>query len=63
MSGDLGVLSVTSWASDGAVVTATWDEIGSESVRWLDAKGERMLLEQETASKVSIRGERGQIEF
>lgn len=62
--GDPGVVSVTSWASDGAVVTLTWDEIaGSVSIRWLDAEGERMFLERETASKVSIRDERGQIEF
>ena len=32
-----GVVSVTAWANDGAVLTLTWDEIaGSVSVRWLE---------------------------
>ncbi|MFT4296058.1 MAG: hypothetical protein QM582_11670 [Micropruina sp.] len=59
-----GVVSVTSWADDGSVVTLTWDETaGSVHVRWLEAEEERLLVERETASKISVRENHGQIEF
>jgi hypothetical protein len=63
-SDEPGVVSVTSWANDGSVVTFTWDEIaGSVHVRWTEADEERLLVERESASKVSVRENRGQIEF
>jgi hypothetical protein len=59
-----GVVAVTAWATDGAAVTLTWDVIArSVSVRWLEAGDERLTLEREAASKVSVREERGQVEF
>lgn len=59
-----GVVSVTAWANDGSIVTMTWDEIaGSVHVRWVEAEGDRLVITRETASKVSVRDERGQIEF
>lgn len=59
-----GVVSVTSWANDGSVVTLTWDETaGSVQVRWAEAEEERLLVVRETASKVSVRENHGQIEF
>lgn len=59
-----GVVSVTSWANDGSVVTLTWDETaGSVHVRWAEADEERLVLEREMASKVSVREDRGRIEF
>lgn len=51
------IASVTARADDGSRVTLTWDEIaGSVSVRWVDGDRERLVLERETASKVSVRG-------
>lgn len=59
-----GVLSVTAWANDGAMVILTWDEIAaSVSVRWLEAGDVRLALNRESASKVSVREENGQVEF
>jgi hypothetical protein len=59
-----GTVSVTAWANDGAVVTLTWDEIaGSVSVRWVEHGTERLALERESVSKVSVRGERDRVEF
>lgn len=59
-----GVVSVTALANDGAVVTLTWDEIAaSVSIRWAEGEAERLVLERESASKVSVRDERGAIEF
>ena len=59
-----GVVSVTAWANDGSVVTLTWDEIaGSVNVRWLEGGDERLVLERETASKVSVREEDDQVQF
>lgn len=55
-----GVVSLTAWADDGSSVTLTWDEIaGSASIRWLDGDDERLVLERETASKISVREEGG----
>lgn len=59
-----GVVSLTAWASDGSSVTLTWDEIaGSASVRWVDGDDERLVIEQETASKISVRNEQGCVQF
>lgn len=59
-----GVVSVTSWANDGSVVTVTWDEIaGSVQVRWTEADEERLVVEREMVSKVSVREDHGRIEF
>lgn len=59
-----GVVSVTAWANAGAVVTLTWDEIaGSVMLRWIEAGKERLVLEREAASKISVREEGGQVLF
>ncbi|QRP47966.1 hypothetical protein [Amycolatopsis sp. FDAARGOS 1241] len=59
-----GVVSMTARANDGSGVTLTWDEIaGAVHVRWTEANKERLPLERETVSKVSVREEHGQIEF
>ena len=59
-----GVVSVTTWANDGSVVTLTWDEMaGSVHLRWTDADEERLVVERESASRVSVRENHGQIEF
>jgi hypothetical protein len=59
-----GVVSLVAWANDGSTVTLTWDEIaGSASVRWLDGDVVRLALERETPVKISVRDERGVIEF
>jgi hypothetical protein len=63
-SDEPGVVSLTAWANDGAVVTLTWDEIaGSVLVTWMEANEERVRIEREMASKVSVREDRGQVEF
>jgi len=55
---------VTAWAKDGDTVKLTWEEVaGSVGVRWLHADDERLSLERESASKVSIREEQGRGEF
>jgi hypothetical protein len=62
--GQPGVVSLTSWANDGSSVILTWDEIaGSVSVRWSDGDSERLLLERESVSKISVRDEHGSIKF
>jgi len=59
-----GVVSVTSWAGDGSSVTLTWDEIaGSACVRWVDDGEERLVLERETLSKVSVSEEHGRVHY
>ena len=63
-SHEVGVVSVTSWADDGSVVTLTWDETaGSVHVRWTEADEERLVVEREAVSKVSVREDHGRIEF
>lgn len=63
-SDEQGVVSVTAWANDGDVVTLTWDVIaGSVNLRWLEGADERLVLERETASKISVREEQGQVQF
>ncbi len=63
-SDEPGVVSLTSWANDGSIVTLTWDETaGSVHVRWTEADEERLVLERETVSKVSVREDHGRIEF
>lgn len=58
------VTAVTAWANDGGVVTVTWDEVArSVHVRWVEAGEDRLLLERETATKVSISGDSGLVEF
>lgn len=55
---------MTAWAGDGGAVTLTWDEIaGSASVRWVDGSQERLVLERESASKISVRAEGGCVQF
>ena len=61
-SDELGVVAVTASAGDGAVVTLTWNEIaGSVSLRWIEAGDERLALEREIATKVTVREEYGQV--
>lgn len=61
---EAGVVSVTAWANDGAVVTVVWDEIAaSVHVRWVEDGVERWTLDRELASKLSVREERGRVEF
>lgn len=63
-SEESGVVSVTTWANDGSVVTLAWDDTaGSVHVRWTEADEERLVVERETASKVSVREDHGRIEF
>ena len=55
---------MTAFSIDGDVVTLSWDEnAASVHVRWLSADEERVVLERETASKVSIRGEKRHVQF
>ncbi|AMB42059.1 hypothetical protein IG195_08815 [Arthrobacter sp. TES] len=57
------VVDLLAWANDGSTVTLTLDEIaGSASIRWIHGDEVRLVLERETV-KVSVRGERGVIEF
>lgn len=64
LSEEPGVVSLTAWADDGSRVTLTWDEIaGSTSIRWSDGDRERLVLERETASKVSVRKDGGGVQF
>ncbi|WP_291379381.1 hypothetical protein [Demequina sp.] len=59
-----GVVSLTAWAGDGSSVTLTWDEIaGSASIRWVDGDHERLVLERETASKISVRADGASLQF
>lgn len=59
-----GVVSLVARANDGCTVTLTWDEIaGSVSIRWLDGAVVRLAVERETPVKISVRDERGVIEF
>jgi type II secretory pathway component PulM len=59
-----GIVSLTAWANDGSSVTLTWDEIaGSATVRWLDGDHERLVLERETASKISVQDVGGSVYF
>ena len=58
------VISVTSRSNDGSVVTLTWDEVASSiHLRWTEADRERLVLEREMISKVSVRDNHGQTEF
>lgn len=53
-SEEAGVVSVTSWANDGSVVTLTWEETASSvRVSWTEADEERLLLARAGVSKVS----------
>lgn len=59
-----GAVSVTAWANDGAVVMLIWDTIAaSVHLRWVEAEEVRLTITREGLSKVSVREERGQIEF
>ncbi len=63
-SDEPGVVSLTAWANDGNSVTLTWDEVaGSASIRWLDGDKERLVLEREAASKISVRDADGSVQF
>lgn len=58
------VVSVSTSAGDGDAVMLSWDEIaGSVSFRWLEGAIERLVLEREAASKVSVRREHGHVQF
>jgi hypothetical protein len=59
-----GVVAVTAWANDGDAVTVTWDDVAASiHVRWVVGEQDRALIERETSTTVSIRGERGVVEF
>lgn len=59
-----GVVSLIARANDGSSVKVTWDEIaGSISVRWLEGDDERLVLERETVSRISVRAEAGSVHF
>jgi hypothetical protein len=63
-SAEPGVIAVTAAANDGAVVTLTWDEMAaSVSVRRVEAGVERMSLDRERASRVSVHRDAGQDEL
>ncbi len=63
-SDQAGVVSLTAWANDGGSVTLTWDEIaGSARIRWIDGDSERLVLERETVSKISVRDVGGSVRF
>lgn len=62
--GEHGVVSLTASANDGSVVTLTWDEVArSVHVRWTAGGEERLVIERETVSRVSVRVESGRVEF
>lgn len=62
--GDPGIVAVTAWANDGAVATLTWDELASAiRVRWIEGENMRLSLEREFVARLSIREERGAVEF
>ena len=64
VSHEAGVASVTAQARDGDLVTLTWDELAcSVHVRWMSGSHERLTLERETASKVSVRVDHDQVQF
>ncbi len=59
-----GVVTVTAWADDGSSVALTWDEIAaSVHLRWRRDGEDILVLTRETASKVTIRKEKGQIQL
>ncbi|GAA1845729.1 hypothetical protein [Agromyces salentinus] len=60
----LGLASVTCWADDGSVVTLRWDEIAkSVHVRWTESGEDRLIVEREAVTKVSVRENSGRVEF
>jgi hypothetical protein len=51
-------------AGDGSSVILTWDEMaGSTRIWWVDAGHERLAVEREAASKISVRSEGGNAPF
>lgn len=63
-SDDGTVVSVTTWAGDGDLLILTWDEIAnSASVRWSQGGQERLALEREMVSRISVRSDGGEVQF
>lgn len=61
---ELGVVAVTANAEDGDSVTLTWDEVArSVTIRWMTNGVERVRIERELATKVSILEDRDAVEF
>ena len=61
---DLGVQSIRAYADDGDVVTLTWDEFArAVTVSWRAPDLERLRIERELATKVSVSDERGAVVF
>ena len=59
-----GVVAVTAHADDGDAVTITWDEFArSVTIRWMTSDVERVRVERELATRVSVIQNKGAIEF
>lgn len=57
-----GVCTITAVVGDGGEVSVTWDELASSvTVRWRSGGKERLVVERETATLVTIREERDQV--
>jgi hypothetical protein len=58
------VSSVVAEAEDGATVTVTWDAIArSVHVQWRSRDEDQLVLERETATRVSVHRINGDVEF
>lgn len=59
-----GVVTVTAIANDGSTVAVTWDEIASSvHIRCLAEDIERLLMEREGVSKISVRVDHDELQF
>ena len=59
-----GVVSVRAYADDGDAVRLTWDVFAcSCTIWWMQGDVQRLRIERELATKVSIREDHGAIEF
>ncbi|MDR6689049.1 hypothetical protein J2Y41_004653 [Arthrobacter sp. 1088] len=59
-----GVVRISGLANDGSTVDLTWDELAlSVRIRLVDGGQERLVIERETALKVSINKEDDQVLF
>jgi hypothetical protein len=59
-----GVVSVRAYADDGDTVTLTWDVIARSFTIWWRRSGvERLRIERELATQISIRDDHGAVEL
>lgn len=63
-SGDPGVTHITSWANDGSVVVLSWDELACSAHVLCTVDGaERVSIERESASRISVDEDQGVVKF